>query len=155
MLEFKNYYPWFAKDWLTSDTRARLTVPQRGIFRDLLDFCHMESGISSDLKVLAAKLALPAEYLDDLSVVLKEFEVHPEVKNKLMHRRVWLVIDEQRQYADKGKAGAAKRWSKPKPLEPSAQTSDANNNDELCPGCLRPGGTKESSTGRMWHVECL
>ncbi len=110
MIEFKHYCPWFVRDWLTSDARARLTLPQRAIYLELIGLAHLENGIASDAQVLAGKLGLSAEHAADLQAALQEFEVHPEDDDKLMHPRTWAMIEEQRQRI----SAANTRWSKTK-----------------------------------------
>lgn len=111
MTEFKNFFPMFIRDWLTSDARARLTLPQRAIFLELIGLAHLENGIASDPRVLSGKLGLSSENAVDLQAALQEFEVHPEDDAKLMHPRTWAIIEEQRQRMEAGRAGASKRWN--------------------------------------------
>lgn len=41
-------YPWYINDWLGSATRALMTAEQRGIYRDLLDFCWRDGSLPVD-----------------------------------------------------------------------------------------------------------
>lgn len=45
-------YPWYISDWRSSETRMRMTLAQRGLYRELLDYCWLEGSIPSDLKTL-------------------------------------------------------------------------------------------------------
>ncbi len=46
-------YPWYPKDWRGSETRMRLTLAGRSIYRDLLDHCWEEGSLPTDHRILA------------------------------------------------------------------------------------------------------
>lgn len=110
---FEVFWPMHLKDWLASDARAKMTPSQRWAYLELLGFCHLENGISSDRRVLAGKLGIAGtQYEADLDTVLQEFEVHPANPSRLMHPKTWQLIQAQRDRVVRAKAGARKRWNK-------------------------------------------
>lgn len=130
---FKDFYTWYFKDWFTSGARARLSVPQRSIYLDLLGFCYTEGGIVADTAVLLSRLGISPEYTADLEKVLKEFELHAD-GNRLVHPR---TLAEAERLAEKrarlvkgGKARAAQlaanTMTKPEPAA-AADNADEDN----------------------------
>jgi uncharacterized protein YdaU (DUF1376 family) len=51
--------PWYMKDWLSSEDRARMTYEARGIYRELLDYSWLHHGIPADKQDLAQWLGIP------------------------------------------------------------------------------------------------
>jgi hypothetical protein len=107
---FKDFYDWYFKDWMVSGARARLTVPARGIYQDLLGLCYTEGGIERDAPTLMLRLGIPAEYFKDLEAAIAEFEV--DDSGRLTHPRVLLEIEKLKAVraikAAGGRARAAK-----------------------------------------------
>jgi uncharacterized protein YdaU (DUF1376 family) len=50
--------PWYVKDWLSSEDRARMTYEARGIYRELLDYAWLHHGLPLDKKELAQWLGI-------------------------------------------------------------------------------------------------
>jgi uncharacterized protein YdaU (DUF1376 family) len=46
-------YPWYIADWRNSETRLNLSLEERGLYRELLDFCYVERSLPSDERKLA------------------------------------------------------------------------------------------------------
>jgi uncharacterized protein YdaU (DUF1376 family) len=114
MTEFKPkaYFPFWFRDYVTSNARAKMTWQQRAIYRELLGHCHMDNGIPNDKRVLIGKLSLATDQEKaDLETVLAEFEAHEEKEGWLMHPRTRTVLEEQQAAASRGKAGADRRWN--------------------------------------------
>jgi uncharacterized protein YdaU (DUF1376 family) len=114
MTEFKPkaYFPFWFRDYVTSNARAKMTWQQRAIYIELLGHCHMDNGIPNDRRVLIGKLGLVTdEEKADLETVLAEFEAHDEKDGWLMHPRTRTVLEEQQSVASRGKAGADRRWN--------------------------------------------
>jgi uncharacterized protein YdaU (DUF1376 family) len=112
---FRDFYTWHFKDWFISGARARLTLPQRAIYLDLLGFCYTEGGITADKAVLSSRLGIGREHDADLDTVLKEFEVHPEDDNRLMHPRMLLEagrLEAARERKSKGGMARAAKLAK-------------------------------------------
>ena len=42
-------YPWYIADWRESETRLGLNLAERGLYRELLDYCYLEGSLPSDL----------------------------------------------------------------------------------------------------------
>ena len=41
-------YPWYIADWRESETRIRLSLAERALYRELLDYCYLEGSIPTD-----------------------------------------------------------------------------------------------------------
>lgn len=41
-------YPWYIADWRESETRIVLTLPQRALYRELIDYCYLEGSVPVD-----------------------------------------------------------------------------------------------------------
>src|ERR1035437_5906376 len=41
-------YPWYIADWRTSETRLSLNLAERGLYRELLDYCYLEGSLPED-----------------------------------------------------------------------------------------------------------
>jgi len=46
-------YPWYVADWRQSETRIRLSLAERAIYRELIDYCWLEGSMPSDERTLA------------------------------------------------------------------------------------------------------
>jgi uncharacterized protein YdaU (DUF1376 family) len=130
MTEFKPkaYFPFWFRDYVTSNARAKMNWQQRAIYIELLGHCHMDNGIPTDKRVLVGKLGLATEEeKSDLDIVLAEFEPHDEKDGWLMHPRTRTVLEEQQSVASRGRSGAGKRWSDKSPqtaLKPAGPPKD-------------------------------
>lgn len=98
-------------------------------FRRLLDhyYLHEEAIKQRDI---ARKIGLQ-EYEQEVLTVLDEFFVSTEIG--YIHPRADAEIEKYRKFAEDGKKGAAKRWSKPPhspPISPPNATPIATNNQE-------------------------
>ena len=51
-------YPWYFEDWICSETRSSMTFTERGIYRDLLDFCWYYGSLPGDEKTLKKVLLM-------------------------------------------------------------------------------------------------
>lgn len=45
--------PWYVKDWIASEDRARMTYEARGVYRDLLDYSWLHQGLPADHGTIA------------------------------------------------------------------------------------------------------
>lgn len=41
-------YPWYIADWRESETRLMLSLAERGLYRELLDYCYLEGSFPAD-----------------------------------------------------------------------------------------------------------
>ena len=124
---FRDFYTWYFKDWFISGARARLTLPQRAIYLDLLGFCYTEGGITADNRVLLSRLGIGPEYEADLETVLKEFEVHPNDDGRLTHPRNLIEAVKLGEARERKRKGGLARAAKladdaPKAPEPLPKT---------------------------------
>jgi hypothetical protein len=101
-------------DWRNSETRARLSLAERGLFRELLDQCHMEGSIPDDPKVLARICGCTLkEFNRTFHNIRDQFVQDGDrlLNPKAAEVRVRLLgFHEARKTA--GTAGAKKRWGK-------------------------------------------
>ena len=132
---FKDFYTWHFKDWFISGARARLTLPQRAIYLDLLGFCYTEGGITHDKSVLLTRLGLGREHEADLVTALKEFEVHPGDAKRLMHPRMLKETERlasaRKRQSKGGNARAAKLTNAKESQPTDSAGANADYDDEL------------------------
>src|ERR1700683_4311075 len=107
---FRDFYTWYFKDWFTSGARAKLSLPQRAIYLDLLGFCYTEGGISTDIEELRGRLGLGSEHDADVAEVVKQF-VPLSDGERLVHPRALLEVhrlaDRRARQSKGGKARGA------------------------------------------------
>ncbi len=41
-------YPWYIADWRESETRIRLSLAERALYREMLDYCYLEGSLPAD-----------------------------------------------------------------------------------------------------------
>ena len=110
------YCKWFTSDWLSSGTRAAMTLEQRAIYRDALDICYQEGSIPDDPLILQRQLFItPDEFDRNWPAVRKHFKVAGE--GCLTHHRVELDTAEQLAFGAKQAARARARWGDDQPPE--------------------------------------
>jgi hypothetical protein len=130
---FKDFYDWYFKDWMVSGARARLSVPARSIYQDLLGFAYVEGGFAPDKATLMLRLGIPAEYSKEMDAAIAEFEV--DKSGRMTHPRVLLEVKKlqtARALRSKGGNARAAKYSKPapaptptlKPAEPEPADED-------------------------------
>lgn len=130
-------YPWYIADWRESETRRRLTPLQRGLYRELLDYCFLEGSLPDDRQILfsiaGVNMGTEADLTLDmsrsqsdhalksartrlghsLSTVLSLF-VHNEITHRYTHPKVDEILPklfsyhEQKRHAG-AKSGKARR----------------------------------------------
>lgn len=90
------WYKWFVRDWLTSPTRFKLSMLERGLYREILDVHYAEGSIPADEKVLARMVAAtPEEFAEAWPAVSVFFEPHDKDSSRLVNPRAAAVIKEQ------------------------------------------------------------
>jgi uncharacterized protein YdaU (DUF1376 family) len=107
-------YPWYISDWRESETRIEMNLEQRGLYRELLDYCYREGTLPDDPR----KLAIIAGCTE------QEFErAWPAVSDKftrtddhrLQHHRVNQILPElERWHEQRRKAGQVSGLSRRK-----------------------------------------
>jgi uncharacterized protein YdaU (DUF1376 family) len=79
-------YPWYIADWRESETRISLSLAERGLYRELLDYCYLEGSLPSN-EVTLAKLSCSTtqEFKQTWPNVAHLFERDGD---RLIHRKV-------------------------------------------------------------------
>lgn len=93
-------YPWYSADWLQSDSRASMTLAQRGLFRDLIDMLMHDGGSlpANEPLLMRKSLCEPEEWAETWPVVRQEFE---ERGGRLYHRKATEVHEKIETYREK------------------------------------------------------
>ena len=93
-------YPWYFNDWSSSETVEKMTWSQRGMYRELLDWCWRDGSLPGDRSQLATRLGLNRRQVGsrlgrDLERVLLAFElvIEPGKNNSRYHHH---KVDERR-----------------------------------------------------------
>jgi len=105
-------YPWYSADWLMSATRLEMSLEERGLYRDLLDYAYQDGSIPADEKVLMRMAATTErEFRSAWPAVRKLFT---ENDGRLFHHKVSELLPELLTLAERrresSKKAAAKRW---------------------------------------------
>jgi len=105
-------YPWYFADWRSSEAVMAMTSEERGIYRELLDYCWEAGSLPADERLLQRmSLATDAEWRRSWSVVRQMFA---ERDGRLWHAKVderrpeLMRWHESRRAA--GRKGADRRW---------------------------------------------
>ncbi len=144
MSEFKPkaYFPFWFRDYVTSNARAKMNWQQRAIYIELLGHCHMDNGLQNDRRLLIGKLGLASdEEKADLDSILAEFEAHPQKEGWLMHPKTQAVLEDQEFVTARASKGGQARKARdntttpttPKPVpntEPAAAVAAVDVTDE-------------------------
>lgn len=121
---FKDFYSWYFKDWMVSGARARLSVPARGIYQDLLGLCYTEGGIDNDADALMQRLAIPEQYRRDLEAAIGEFDA--DDSGRLMHPRVQREVVRLEGIKTRQSEGARARWARTRTTKPAPKNAAAD-----------------------------
>ena len=79
-------YPWYPSDWLNSETRLRLSLAARSVYRDLLDHCWSQGDLPKDERVLAGLAgATVQEFAKVWPTIADRFT---EIDGRLHHHKV-------------------------------------------------------------------
>lgn len=138
-------YPWYIADWRGSETRIRMTLEERAIYRDLLDHCWEQGSLPNDEQMLAKICsATPSEFKRSWPAVKKSFI---EDGDRIRHAKVdakrpeVIRLTEQRREAGKASAEArAKRASQRSSNERSTSVETSAST------LLQPSSTTTSTT---------
>ena len=103
-------YPWYIADWRDSETRISLTLAERGLYRELLDYCYLEGSLPADrdrIKLLSASDG--HEFARAWNTVQHLFELvsTPDGK-RFVHRKVNEVRSKLQAYHEQKKHAGAK-----------------------------------------------
>lgn len=148
------YYPWYADDWLQSESRMRMTLAERGAYRDLLDYCYREGSIPDDPDMLCKLLLCSREELDQVWPAVRKHFVKAK-RGRLVNKKARLVRDRVRNLSDRlraaGKRSAEKRSGK-KAERAQTGSSDPQQNQPDAQPMLNTGSSQAAANARE-HVE--
>ena len=109
----RHSYPWYVSDWWNSETRAKFSPAQRGLFRDLLDLCYMHGSIPSDRRAISRLLGCDGRAISQLiDSVLVSFYLRPD--GRYGHKRCDEILDKLHSFQEVQKKNANKRWENEK-----------------------------------------
>ena len=143
-------FPWYVKDWFSSEDRPRMTYEARGIYRELLDYAWLHHGIPSNTKELAAWLGLAERKFALIWTMIAACWV--ERDGRLVNEKQERVRAEMNDFRqgrrDSGRlggqrSGEARRAKQTKQNE--AQLPDASRSDDEAP----PSKTNPSSSSSI------
>jgi uncharacterized protein YdaU (DUF1376 family) len=109
-------YPWYVQDWFVSDARARLTLEERGLYREILDLLYLHEGfLEDDPDILQRKTGCKEkEFLRAWPKVKTCFDIADD--GRLCHPKVLETLSKVYKYkserSESGRIGAETRWSK-------------------------------------------
>jgi uncharacterized protein YdaU (DUF1376 family) len=124
--------PWYVKDWLSSEDRARMTYEARGVYRDLLDYAWLHRGIPTNKRTVANWLGITERKLallwgmmahcwheqDDRYINRKQEEVRQELDD---------YREGKREAGRRGGKARAERLAEAKQNGSSATSNDVAN----------------------------
>lgn len=79
-------YPWYVADWRSSETRIRLAISERAIYRELLDYCWAEGSLPTEENLLAVICACDLREFRKCWKAVKHLFI--EQDGRLTHHRV-------------------------------------------------------------------
>ena len=135
-------FQFFVKDWTASPTRQMMSLAAQGAYINLLAIAWDSDPIATipnePDKLWKLADAMPDEWGLIKDEVLENFEPFDEDSTRLVNKRLrrqWLELKEFSEMAsDRGKKGAAGRWTKdtqePEWAEEDDETPDENQPDE-------------------------
>jgi hypothetical protein len=117
------FYEWSISRWRTSETRARLTMAGRGIYRELLDLCYAQGSIPKDFQTLASLVGCaPIEIEQVWANISRHFIDDKLDKNRLRNKTADVIRKNFFKYVSsqrvKGKKGG---------IAKSSSTNDISN----------------------------
>jgi uncharacterized protein YdaU (DUF1376 family) len=83
-------YPWYIADWRESETRQKLSLAERGLYRELLDYCYAEGNLPANRKLLGSIAGATGKQLRyNLEAVLKLFDLKETANGpRYFHKKV-------------------------------------------------------------------
>lgn len=124
-------YPWYISDWRDSRARARMSIEQRGLYREILDLCYKDGSVPSDEEMLRTLCgATEREWKRAWPVVSKQFASGEE--GELINPRASEQLPELIRLAEvrhaSSKRAANARWKRnaDRMLERSAPHANGN-----------------------------
>ena len=72
-------YPWYIADWRESETRITLSLAERGLYRELLDYCYLEGSLPIDhIRLSRLCCCSPEEFESSWPAVVSLFQLDGE-----------------------------------------------------------------------------
>ncbi len=151
-------YPWYIRDWWLSDTRAVLTLEQRGLFRELLDLMVDLGGkLPLDEKYLQAKCAVTEkEWKRTWIIVSQHLESHPD---GYTHPKVSEVVEKIEYFRSEratsgrigGKKSAETRKQKQSTASSCAEASESSKTQAIRPSSTSTPASSTSTETRAYR----
>lgn len=144
------FFPFWAKDWITSEATRLMSLAARGAYADLLAIAWLSSDepctLPDDDASIARLLSVPLrEWKSVAGVVRQQFALTPS--GRLRNARLWEVYCEVQAKRDKmsrgGRKGAEQRWGGDEP--PNGEANGEANRVAIMP----PLATKAKAKGRV------
>lgn len=89
-----SWYPWYWQDWRANRKVQRMTVTERGIYRELLDECWCEGSLPADMESLADVVRCSVEEMTAAWPALESsFFVRPD--GRLVNPKIAIVLAAQ------------------------------------------------------------
>ncbi len=104
-------FPFYASDWLGSNTRAMMSLEQQGAYFTLLcrQWTDPTCSLPDDDDVLARLSGLNKGWFTDGSQIVRDcFEPHPTLNGRIANRRLLDVRAERDDWSDKSRQGGQK-----------------------------------------------
>ncbi len=145
-------YPWYISNWRDSVTRLNLSLAERGLYRELLDYCYAVDGSLPPEERLLVSIAAtnPSEFRKAWKAVKNLFEVRD---GRYVHRKVDEVrpglIEYHKNRAEAGKRGGLARTRQ---LSSSSASGSAKTQPEAE---ARPSRTRSRTTSEVGWLSDL
>lgn len=119
MTDSTPYFPFWAKDWITSEATRLMSLAARGAYADLLAISWLASdepcSLPNDDRALATLLSVPLrEWKAVADVVRRQFELTDS--GRLRNARLYAIYEEVQAKREKqvqgGRKGAALKWKR-------------------------------------------
>jgi uncharacterized protein YdaU (DUF1376 family) len=130
-----NSYPWYIADWRESETRRKLSLAERGLYREFLDYCYAEGSLPATGKLLGSIAGTTGKQLRyNLDAVLRLFDLKETPTGpRYFHRKVDDVRPKLLSYhKQKAHAGALSGQAR-RERALAVRSEDSGTNDEPPP----------------------
>lgn len=125
-------YQWYPKDILSSARVQEMSLAEEGAYRRLLDYCWLNGNVPADAS-RCARLIGKGCTNEIASYVLEMFVPDPLDTARMIHERLEVERDKQKQNSEKRKLAAEARWNgRGTPAEARGTQVESRSDDELC-----------------------
>lgn len=144
-------YPWYFQDWRDSESRMAMTMEERGLYRELLDYAYKDGSLPADeatLRKIAG--ATEKEWKRSAPKALARFRKSTE-DGRLYHHRVDSVLVEVERWHEQRrnagiKSAEAKRQRKGNETPTEDTTTDPTTVGTTVSPPLQPSSTTTTTT---------